>query len=262
MAYYFEQEDVQDLKREVSAMQAAEYVGLEMHKRGSVYEMLCPNPEHHDRHLGSCVGMPNKGGRIHCYAGGCDRDFSSLDILLWSGLTYYEAVCALADLSGRGSDFEASKKSNDKKGKKKILSGKEKELLGFRTYPRIKNVNGILGEKPDKGEFLKDRKGDLISYDASGRPWQEMMRDRETLDWMIQGKAIEKMSCTIFSRYQIMLMPDEEFQTQHSISKAEISDALLSLYRDLLRIYMEHGGTELSPQEVLEEAVRKYSAFA
>ena len=47
---YIEQEKLQELIEDVNILDVVDYLGIECHKRGSNYFMLCPSPKHNDIH--------------------------------------------------------------------------------------------------------------------------------------------------------------------------------------------------------------------
>ena len=66
---YIEQEKLQELIEDVNILDVVDYLGIECHKRGSNYFMLCPSPKHNDTHATNCY-CKDGGKRVSCKACG------------------------------------------------------------------------------------------------------------------------------------------------------------------------------------------------
>lgn len=196
MGMFFSDDDKNELKGAVSALQACEYLGLPMKKYGSSLSIHCPSPEHTDRHLGTCMINPSKGGKCTCYA--CDRSFSSLYILQnVGGYSLHASLCILAELSGRTSLYEASKYGKNKNSipKEKRLSQKEKELLGIELFGQVLWPVSFSFDLDNKSSYIKDGKGYVYTAPVVGDPLLELQKaDKEAFSYLIQSKADEQIS--------------------------------------------------------------------
>lgn len=125
MGLYFSESDASFLKESITAREAAEKIGIEINNKN---ELLCPARDHKDMHYGSCKVRAE--GKIYCFA--CNRYFSSVDILMEAGgMSYYDSLCMLAEMSGNVDRFEASKATQrvEKKTVLRRLRNEEKNYL-------------------------------------------------------------------------------------------------------------------------------------
>ena len=61
---YIEQEKLQELIEDVNILDVVDYLGIECHKRGSNYFMLCPSPKHNDTHATKTVANVSVAKRV------------------------------------------------------------------------------------------------------------------------------------------------------------------------------------------------------
>lgn len=269
MSLYFTDEDVANLIKEVPVLEIVDYLGIEKKRFGSTVSILCPSPDHNDRHFGSCK---QRGNHFICFA--CGKKISSLDILLWEGqMSYYEAACTLAKIAGRESDFQASRKDTFSKKKKEItrLTYEEKILLGFQFLHNRAEIINISPQKPEGKRFIRDEGGDyLILKDCVEDPWKALARDDpDAFSWMVLNKCREQM-------IKIYLLADEikkdskgKWGQIFSFPNCNCHDichgivlALGHIYNDVMKIYIRFGGTEDNISEMIHQNTEVYQEFA
>ena len=262
MGYYFTDEDAERLRREITALQALEYVGADMEKKGAHYLILCPRPEHDDKNLGSCVVTPDRGGRCYCFA--CQKEIFPLDILMWmGGMGYYEANSVLAELSGHPKDYESGNRWVRKRAKKKRLSREDITLLGIASRTRIRQVTGYAVQRECR--TIRDIDGSYVRYAAgTGKnPLHELQDDNPSVyRWLIRNKCMEQMV-----RYSLLIQRIRNpgsmliLETATAVIKAaqitmgEFIGILEEECRRLESIYFLHGGKKVDRCQLAEFAV-------
>lgn len=73
--------DAEEINKNLSIVQVALDWGLDLHRKGKRYFMLCPNPKHHDRHLGSCY-LTDRDGRNLFYCWACGIHGGPIDLIM------------------------------------------------------------------------------------------------------------------------------------------------------------------------------------
>lgn len=258
MALYFQEGDKEELLKEVTPLDAVEYLGIETRRQGHNLSILCPAHDHNDQHFGSCI-ISHEGTRCKCYA--CGRSFSALTIILEeTGCSYYEGMCTLAYLSGHDSDFEArNRTSNTRNDLFKSFNEIRKKDIGISPYSRIRNVTNYSSERPESGDYFKDQDGMYVVCSKSDwNPWRELIsEDPETADWLIRNKCKERM---ITIDYMIRQIKDPfstplstltyEVMEKFRIRLPEVLRLLKLNYSEVEEMYVEHGGSIVGIKEI------------
>lgn len=95
---YIEQEKLQELIEDVNILDVVDYLGIECHKRGSNYFMLCPSPKHNDIHATNCY-CKDGGKRVSCKA--CGYFASPIELVKdVTGMGFFDAVRVVWQLAG------------------------------------------------------------------------------------------------------------------------------------------------------------------
>lgn len=263
MALYFQEDDKMELIDAVTPLQAVEYLGIETQRRGQNISILCPAPEHNDRHFGSCM-IEHHGRTCKCYA--CGRRLTSLSILMLAGgYTLYDAMCILAEISGMSDKFEASKKENQKRihQKSKTVPLQTRRMLNLSTNSHIKAVLNAVQTRPESGNCIRDNNGDYVILNSVlWNPWTELcQQEPETADWLIRNKCEEKMLQLDYLIHQLKnpmsTKISEMFYEIRQIYGFSLTEAIAFYqrqYQEIENIYVEHGGT-LSDAETIANKI-------
>lgn len=188
----------------------AESIGLQMKRRGARYSILCPNPEHNDKHFGNCVLTP-KG--FKCYSCGAYGDVFDL-VRLALNVSKQEAYGIVADICG-GRDNFIIKQSNQEKSKKPFVKLPDRELLEFiglhqgsadryspmSVYMCKRILDPLEPYEPNPGESVRFEPGKTPEEDCkviyqriSSNPLQELANEEPAIfRELIYNKAKETM---------------------------------------------------------------------
>lgn len=192
MRFYFNEQDKDLLNEEVTPLETAEYLGLGIKKMGTCYSILCPDPNHDDRHYGSCV--ISRGGRFcKCYA--CDKTFTSSQIIeLTQGLSFYDTMSLLAKLSGHEADFLANKKgSNGQKPLLKALPVMDRKMLGL-NEDALRHIPLYDAYRPQSLEDYDDILEEMQGQARKKTNHRSFLReDPEAYSYMVRLKCEERM---------------------------------------------------------------------
>ena len=249
MAYFFTEEDISDLKKEIPAQTALKYTCPQIRKNS----ILCPNPEHNDMHYGNCMLLKN--GRIHCFA--CGKEFTALDLLKLDGYSLYDAACILAEESGHPQDYEASSKKRETQSKNR-LSFEEKTLLGLSSDPNIRMILGVNMDRPEDQHYMKksryyekdgllETETEYLILGKTKNPWRDLMSDREAFSWMVQCKCQELMVRCISGAAQT--------------NDDELKNVYQDVYKKAEDIFVRHGGTLTSTKNLYQSVKGLYQAL-
>ena len=273
MALYFREGDREELLKEVTPLTAVEYLGIETRRCGSNLSILCPSPDHNDQHYGSC--MITRGGTFcKCYA--CGKHFNALDLILdTTGCSYYEGMCTLASLSGRENEFEASARPSTQEeehdSRFQNFNGKTKSLIGISPYSHIRNYKSYQMERPESGDFIREKSGDYVLYDSGKwNPWMDLIKnDPDTAEWLIQNKCKEKM---VEYDYLLRQLKDPfstkastiayELMEQYQFRLSQFLRIIKNDYAKIEEIYVDHGGSLIKPEELVMSLIGMYAVFA
>lgn len=260
MGMYFSEEDKEQLMREVSVMEVIDELHLDTKRCGSSISILCPAPEHNDRHFGSC--KVNSRGKCVCYA--CNRSFSTIDLLMMEGgLSFYEAMCTLAQLSGHPQDFEqqGKKKENIKPVSFKKLTAEQKKLLGFAEFSNCRAYMGYSFERPD-AESIRDETGHYIIVNGLGyNPWRTLsMEEPELFDWMIRNKCKERLVSIGRLCEKVIHIAKSDCNQKTKEFYIGLIQGFKDIYNEILEIYLEYDG-KITGLDDMERNLNKIHSF-
>lgn len=263
MSLYFSGEDKNRLLEEVPVINVIEYLGIDTKRIGSSLSILCPRPDHNDQHFGSCM---LRHGKLICFV--CHKQINSINLLMWcGGMSYYTAMCTLAELSGHQEDFEASKKPSQTQAKKILkLSNDEKSLIGLASISHPRAAKNVTFNRPENTEYFRDNNGDYVIIEGLGyNPWLNLAKeDTETFKWMVRNKCTEKMSDIASIAEKIQSGSDETLNKLFSdtgLERRGIILALADLYRKIEDIYQRYDGKATSLKEMREQLIIIYFDF-
>lgn len=171
----------------LSGREVAEMLGLPVSGKGDV---ICPSPDHDDRHLGNCHLTP-KGCR--CFA--CNETFGLVDMVMKvRGVKYVDALKELSDYAGLTAETSSGKKPSYVK---MPLSAEEFELLGIKkSYAAMKPSKYSDSKPSDSKKHTRDNAGGYISQEIGWKnPVMDLYQNDPDTFWeIIEGKAKEKLA--------------------------------------------------------------------
>lgn len=147
---------ISDMKRQIGQQeleQTLAYYNIRVtHKR-----MLCPFPEHNDRHLGNCV--LGDRGYIRCFS--CNRSANAIDlVMMYENLQYIQAVEFIwTTILGRS----LPEYDRPERRKTPALSMKDLEFINLK-FPSARYVKCYVNSTDDKHEELQD--GYFMDHDG------------------------------------------------------------------------------------------------
>lgn len=205
--------DVDAIYDRLSGREVAEMLGLPINGKGDV---ICPSPEHDDRHLGNCHLTP-KGCR--CFA--CNQTFGLVDMVMKvRGVNYVNALKELSNYAGLTAE------SNFKKSYVKMpLTTEEFELLGIKkSYAALKPGKYSDSKPSDSKKYIRDAAGGYISQEVGWKnPVMDIYQNDPDTFWrIIEGKAREKLS-NITSVMKIPGLPEEFYFVLFGIKQKMLS---------------------------------------
>ena len=155
--------DKEYLLSEVDGYSVAEYLGMEIVKRGANHCIICPGHEKRlgkiDARIGNAV-LTKKGYR--CFA--CGKSVNAIDMTMeYTGCTYPEALNIVADACGGRNIFEL--KDGAQQNEKRLpLSADDLELIGLVNSGRSMPIINVSTTLPESDEFFSFRQIDDKYY--------------------------------------------------------------------------------------------------
>ena len=155
--------DVEALLDEADSLSVANYLGMEVVKKGSNYCIPCPGHEERlgkpDRKIGNCILTP-KG--YHCFAC-CERVGLINMVMEYTGCQYKEALTIIGDACGGAELFV----KNGQIRKKQPLSQNDLTLIGLKPYcgkTIYETINSCkyITEVPKNMQYTETEKGELL----------------------------------------------------------------------------------------------------
>lgn len=229
MGLYFSDDDAAYLSECYTAKEAAIDMGLEFSNQHSNM-LLCPSSEHNDVHFGSCKVF--RDGSIYCYA--CKKKFSAIDIFMEAGgMSFYEALCHIAESTGQSEKYEASKVKKDtvRKPLLRRLRPEEKELLGFARGNNSHCYNNFQTYKPDdtgKIRYKRTEEGYLI-YEKDTLSW----------NWLITEMPYQYKNMVLNKVYERLVEIKSKAREIQEILKNHEKDGSYTLYLCMIDNYKE-----------------------
>lgn len=183
---------INDMKRQIGQQeleQTLAYYNIRVtHKR-----MLCPFPEHNDRHLGNCV--LGDRGYIRCFS--CNRSANAIDlVMMFENLQYIQAVEFIwTTILGRS----LPEYDRPERRRAPVLSVKDLEFIGL-NFPSARYVKCYVNSTDDKGENIPDgcfmdhdglEEFGIYSQERSNSFYELLENDLATAKEILAGKCRE-----------------------------------------------------------------------
>ena len=190
--------DYARLKQEADIGAVIQYLGLEVHQKGSAYFIQCPLPEHNDQHPTNCYF---KEGWNNVYCNVCNKAVNAIDlIMLVTGMDYGEAADTLWELEGRP-DWYYAKRSIQRESEFRI-SKEDAELIGLHYPGRILSAVNITNTKDSKRyTYLPSFPDEYIACKPEHLTWRDFMSEQQ-YRVICANKAREKRISCILSAKQ------------------------------------------------------------
>ena len=191
--------DFDRLKNEADIEEVVSDLGMDVHRNGSNYFVLCPLPSHDDKHPTNCYF---KKGWNNLYCTTCGTSIKAIDLIMYeTGCSYGEAADRLWELEGRPDWYRDKtwKSKNTQEKKTFSLTGKEARILGIKLpksiltpcechsikyYPSSNMPKGKEYDPLEVDNYLVSKRNKVIYKDFI---------DEETLKQLAFTKAKEKL---------------------------------------------------------------------
>lgn len=217
--------DIERIHEDLSVVEVFNYYGINCRENRERYDILCPNPEHYDRHFGNC--FMQKSGHYCCF--GCGDSGSIFDYFMKKfQCNFPVAVGTVAEALG-GKQFYSVPDVGadyffDEKGYMELpLKKEELDFLGLSRKSTVELPYNYSFEKPDEGkkyqvEYGKEIEEGMEPVDQKGYILLRALRqtfplkilfneEPDVYDALIRGKAKEKMIEVLSGSWN-----EEEFQ--------------------------------------------------
>ena len=176
-------------KQEADIETVVNYLGIKVTRKGSAYFVLCPLPEHEDRHATNCYF---KSGWNNLYCTACGRSINAIDLIIYTlGVSYGQAADLLWELEGRPDWYYTYK---TKKGKEVFqLTRKEASVIGIHSPGYVLTPIQLSVDKPehDRNVILRYDENGYLLCKVTHLTWQDFMSEEEYRN-LIKRKAIER----------------------------------------------------------------------
>lgn len=129
--------DFERLKNEADIEDVVNYLGMDVHHKGSAYFVLCPIPAHNDKHPTNCYF---KKGWNSLYCTVCAKSIKAIDLIMYeSHCSYGEAADTLWELEGKPDWYKDNlwKKRNKNTPVEFRLTGEEAKIIGLKLPKNI-----------------------------------------------------------------------------------------------------------------------------
>lgn len=244
-----QQYNLEELMNSVTAESVAEYAGIEMQSHGKRKTILCPNPNHIDRHFGNCFLTPQ--GYI-CYA--CGAKGGIVDLIANSlQISKKKAMDIIAESTGEPAMFvsrEGKKSKNQKTQFIKVLPDDKLNLIGLapaqsevRVYTRAyyEDEDWTLGAGEIEEWFPGDKAGKnytIISKLADRSPLKTLAREEPNVyQELIRNKA--KESIEQYEALCALICNTIDMNPEFRILMERV---IQSIVAEIEEILIEHGG--------------------
>ena len=192
--------DYRRLKEEADIARVVEHLGIKTAQKGSAYFILCPNPEHDDKHATNCYF---KRGWNNVYCRACGKSTNAIELIIAeTGMEFADAAEELWRISGCPSWFSDEEDFQRRKRPDFRLSREEAEIIGIHFPGRLLTpVNEDLGKEelpagyeygpvnPEAPQYYLRSKVNLCTY-------RDFISEEEYIDLIIR-KAMECKRNTI-----------------------------------------------------------------
>ena len=177
--------EYQRLKAEADIEQVVQFLGIPVTVRGSAKFILCPLPDHNDRHPTNCYF---KSGWNNVYCMACGKSIQAIDLIIYAqGCSYGEAADLLWEIEGCPDWYYS-----DRKGKKTFhITVKEAQILGIHL-PRMMKL--LVCSSPEKqlNYECSSYESDLW-YKNTSIKWETFLSEDE-MKAMVKRSAIRKIA--------------------------------------------------------------------
>ena len=201
--------DTAALRRSADILTVAECIGMECQVRNGRPWFICPNPNHHDKHFGSCYGGTDRttgDGFFTCRACGEHGDVLKM-VQLFLGCSFEQACKTVGDTCGGAELYLMDKKDIRKKAAQaaevKTLPDRDVlRLIGLEPGPIYETVGFLSDCEPEElgtGQFAEwligpDEKDDIKVVKqrvaANGILWLKQ-NDPEAYESLLKDKCLE-----------------------------------------------------------------------
>ena len=122
--------DIKRLKAEADIGSVVNYLGIKVTQKGSANFILCPLPEHQDKHATNCY---YKKGDNYLYCSTCGKPIQAIDLIMYhNGVDFKEAADILWEIEGRPDWYKTTASS---KKQRFSLSASEGQLIKLSVSP-------------------------------------------------------------------------------------------------------------------------------
>ena len=180
------------LKQEADIEAVVNYLGIAVRRKGNSCFVLCPLPNHTDRHATNCYF---KSGWNNLYCTACGAAINAIDLIIYTlGVGYGQAADILWELEGRPDWYYTSYSSKTKKKKELFqITKEEASVIGLHFPGYILTPLQFSEEKPAHGHevVLQSDVDGYMLCKVNRLTWQDFMTEEEYRD-LVKQKAIEK----------------------------------------------------------------------
>lgn len=189
----FDEQEFREWKEEINDVPMMDIIeALDIPSRKNTF--LCPNPEHNDTHLGSCV-VDTAKNRFRCYACGAYGD--NISLVKMYRQKYDGDTLSLIGAGNMVADIAGLRKSDALKegsGRTRPFTARQMKLLGLksgkifcpRTYSSIRS-------KEESCEY-DERGGGYMLGDFESSTLNNLYdEDETTFNYIVIGKLYEKL---------------------------------------------------------------------
>lgn len=175
--------EYQRLKEEADIEQVVEHLGISVTVRGTAKFILCPLPDHNDRHPTNCYF---KSGWNNVYCMACGKSIQAIDLIMYTqGCSYGEAADLLWEIEGCPDWYY-----NDRKGKKTFhITVKEAQVLGIHLPRKMKL---LVCSSPEKQPDYECGPDDLW-FKKVDIKWDAFLSEEE-MKSMVRRSAVRKIA--------------------------------------------------------------------
>ena len=185
------------LLEEADARTVAEYLGMEVVRKGAHDFICCPGHEKRlgrpDTNISNCI-LTDKGYR--CFA--CNKSVNIIDMTMeFTGCSYPEALNMIADACGGSALYKTDGKISKDITPKIMLSAYDLSILGLKPekteYP-ILNASDVPFEAEEDDEACKMVNGEYLLCKRQHHSLNQMYKDnRLGYNYLVLSKANEAM---------------------------------------------------------------------
>lgn len=176
------------LKAEADISQVVEFCGIQKGRRiGNAQFVICPNPEHDDRHPTNAY-FRDGWNTIYCTT--CGKNMGAIDIIMWTkNVTYGAAADALWELEGKPDWYYESRQKKEEREKRFYISPGELKVLGVKA-PGIINVPVGFSDDKQKQCLCQPTWDGYLLVKQERLDWTELMSPEEMAGFVLRRAKI------------------------------------------------------------------------